>query len=117
MLTQADLKQTPAYWRTRAQESESLLKWKDAWIAWTMAADLLAERKPAPGSLDALDIRNMRQRCAELAPQVWKATHPDFRGTREDGTRCVCVQHPIIGGTESWPLPRATGERSRQEAR
>ena len=107
---------TPAYWRTRGEQAESALKWKDAWIAWTMAAEAMAARKPAPGSLDARDLANMREKCMDLAPLVWKATHPDFRGVREDGTRCVCVQNPVIGGTESWPLPSRKPSRAKEAA-
>lgn len=39
---------------------------------------------------------------------IWRTTHQDYKGKREDGTKCVLVLR--LGGTCSVPLSALTNE-------
>jgi hypothetical protein len=45
----------------------------------------------------------------KLEALVWKHTHEDFKGKREDGTKCVLhMETGVTYGTESWSLSKFT---------
>lgn len=63
-------------------------------------------------------FENPRSARQQLEALVWKHTHRDFRGKREDGTKVILVNTgagPFRGqgsyGTESWPLSKLTDEQ------
>lgn len=48
----------------------------------------------------------------KLEALVYKNTHADYRGRREDGTRCVLhMETGVTHGTESWPLSKFTEDQ------
>lgn len=63
-------------------------------------------------------FENPRSPRAQLEALVWKHTHRDYRGKRDDGTKVINVNTgagPFRGqgsyGTESWPLSSLTNEQ------
>jgi hypothetical protein len=84
------------------------------WVASKLAYDTARADDKAEGVIPPLHVGLVEARKAFCAPvtrddklrAIWRTTHADFKGKRDDGTRCILVLRE--GGTHSVPLESLT---------
>lgn len=111
-----------AEWSAKFREGvpQDGLSIHDAWVVGKTAYDAARADAKADGSIPSLSVGLKEAREAMLREAIksptatreqklafiWRDTHADFKGKREDGTRCIMVLRE--GGSHSVPLESLT---------